>query len=149
MTSTDFVPLPALVDAQAASRPRHPALALDGQSIDYATLNRLADRVAAALQRDGVPAQGTVAICAAMSIGYVAAFLGALRAGVAVAPLSPALNPDTLRTMVRDAGARRVFVDATTREALRGGAQAGPDAPCIALDDSAAGLPFSQWLGPP
>jgi len=148
MTSTDFVPLPALVDAQAASRPRHPALVLDGQSIDYATLNRLADRVAAALQRDGVPAQGTVAICAAMSIGYVAAFLGALRAGVAVAPLSPALNPDTLRTMVRDAGARRVFVDATTREALRGGAQAGPDAPCIALDDSAAGLPFSQWLAP-
>ncbi|MDW3686918.1 class I adenylate-forming enzyme family protein [Cupriavidus sp. CV2] len=146
-TSTDFTPLAALVDAQAALRPRHPAVVLDERSVDFASLNRLADRVAAALQRDGVPAQGAVAICAATSIEYVAAFLGSLRAGVAVAPLSPSLNPETLRGMVQDSGARRLFIDATTRQALQG-LEAELGVPCIALDDSHAGVPFSQWLAP-
>ncbi|MGO4330299.1 class I adenylate-forming enzyme family protein [Cupriavidus sp. 2TAF22] len=145
MTATEFIPLAALVDAHGTQRPHHPAVVLDDRSIDYAGLNRLADRVAAALQRDGVPAQGTVAICAATSIEYVAAFLGSLRAGVAVAPLSPALNPATLRGMVQDSGACRLFIDATTREALSG-LGTDPGVPCIALDDSHAGQPFSQWL---
>ncbi|MDF3835556.1 class I adenylate-forming enzyme family protein [Cupriavidus basilensis] len=146
-TSTDFTSLPALVDAQGALRPRHPAVVLDQRSIDFASLNRLADRVAAALQRDGVPARSVVAICAATSIEYVATFLGSLRAGVAVAPLSPSLNPQTLRAMVQDAGARQLFIDASTREALLG-LEAGLGVPCIALDDADAGLAFTRWLAP-
>lgn len=144
---TDFTSLPALVDAQAALRPQHPAVVLDQRSVDFASLNQLADRVAAALQRDGVAARGVVAICAATSIEYVAAFLGSLRAGVAVAPLSPTLNPQTLRGMVQDSGARRLFIDASTRDALHG-LEAELGIPCVALDDSNAGLAFTEWLAP-
>ena len=41
-------------------------------------------------------------------------FLGALRAGVVVAPLAPGSTPASLARMLADAQARRLFVDAGT-----------------------------------
>ncbi len=79
--------------------------------MSYAELDERMDRVAAALQRDGVRPRDTVAICAAASIEYAAVFLGALRAGAAVAPLSPAVSKDSLDAMAADAGAKLVFDD--------------------------------------
>jgi long-chain acyl-CoA synthetase len=74
----------ALIDAHARERPTAPALIQDEHRLDYAGLNRLMDRVAAALQRDGLSPGDVVSICAKTSMAYAAAFLGALRAGVAL-----------------------------------------------------------------
>ena len=79
---------------------------IDDRGCDYATLDALMDRVAAALQRDGLRSGDAIALCAATSIGYAAVFLGALRAGVVVAPLAPGSTPDALARMLADAGAR-------------------------------------------
>ncbi|MEA2747508.1 MAG: hypothetical protein QOI41_1651, partial [Myxococcales bacterium] len=46
--------LPELVRAHARARPRHPMVVLDDAVLDAATLDAQVDRVAAALQRDGV-----------------------------------------------------------------------------------------------
>jgi long-chain acyl-CoA synthetase len=106
----DFVTLAELIGAHAARQPRHAALVHGEHSLDYAALDALMDRVAAALQREGVAPREAIAICAASSIEYAALFLGALRAGVAVAPLAPSSTPESLARMVADCGAKRLFI---------------------------------------
>jgi long-chain acyl-CoA synthetase len=140
-----FHPVPELIRLHASTRPDHPALVQDNRTLRYAELDRLMDRVAAALQRDGVKPGEAIAICAAGSIEFAVVFLGSLRAGVAVAPLAPSSSAESLVTMASDAGARKLFIDQPVSEAL---------APVIdklgiariTLDGSAAGTPLSDWF---
>ncbi len=109
----DFHALPELIASHARQRPQADALICGGQRLRYAELDALMDRVAAALQRDGCQPGDSIAICALAGNGYLAVFLGALRAGLAVAPLAPSGTPAQIAGMVADAGARHLFVDAT------------------------------------
>src|SRR5215470_12834970 len=84
-----FGALAALIRAHALEQPAHPALVQDERTLDYRALDALMDRVAVRLQREGLGRGTAVAICAATSLEYAAVFLGALRAGAAVAPLAP------------------------------------------------------------
>jgi len=70
------------------------------------------DRVAASLQRDGLNRGDAVALCANTSPRYAAVFLGALRAGVVVAPLAPSVTAESFESMLRDAQPKRLFADA-------------------------------------
>jgi long-chain acyl-CoA synthetase len=141
----DFGTLAELIGAQAAERPGHVALIQGEREVSYAGLDRLMDRVAAALQRDGVKPQDAVAVCATTSIEYVALFMGALRAGVAVAPLAPSSTPESLAGMVADSGARLFFLDQGVAQAI-GAVEFPAGATRIALDGSAAGRAFDDWL---
>jgi long-chain acyl-CoA synthetase len=114
----DFGTIPELIHFHAQQQPHHPALVQDDRSVSYAELDALMDRVAASLQRDGVQPREAIAICAGTSIEYAALFLGALRAGVAVAPLAPSSTADSLAIMIRDCGAKRLFLDAATAATL-------------------------------
>jgi long-chain acyl-CoA synthetase len=107
----EFTLIADLVRAHAQERPRHPALVHGDRSLDYGDLDALMDRVAASLQRDAVRSGEVIAICAAGSIEYAAVFLGALRAGVAVAPLAPSSTPAALATMLADCEAKLLFLD--------------------------------------
>lgn len=136
-----------LIHEQAQRRPGHPALVQEGCHVAFAELDAMMDRVAAALQREGIRAKEAVAICAATSIEYAVVFLGALRAGVAVAPLAPSSTAQSLAGMVANADARLMFIDtATPRQLESVRAQIG--ARFIALDDAIGSEPFSQWLAP-
>ena len=141
----DFRTLPELIRMHAAQRPQHIALRQDARSLDYRALDELADRIAASLQRDGVKPKQAIAICAGTSIEYAAVFLGALRAGVAVAPLAPSSTAASIATMVGDAGATLLFVDASVAKALEP-VRDRIAAEWVALDDSAAGKSFQKWL---
>ena len=107
----DFRDLPALIAQHAAQRPAAAAVIVDDQRLSYAGLDALIDRVAAALQRDGLQPQQCIAICGASSMAYLALFIGALRAGLAAAPLGPSSTPAQLAAMVADAGAKLAFID--------------------------------------
>jgi long-chain acyl-CoA synthetase len=141
----DFRTLPELIGLHAVQRPRHVALRQDVRSLDYRALDELVDRIAASLERDGVKPKRAIAICAGMSIEYAAVFIGALRAGAAVAPLAPSSTAASIATMVADAGAPLLFVDATVAKALEP-VRGRIAAQWIALDDSADAKPFSKWL---
>ena len=110
-------------------------------------LNPAADRVAAALQRDGLEPGASLAICAAASIEYAAILIGGLRAGVALVPLAPSSTPASLAGMVEDSDARVFFVDA---DVLREIAPVKDriQARLIGLADAPAGLAFEAWLAP-
>jgi long-chain acyl-CoA synthetase len=114
----EFGLISELVRAHARERPHHPALIDDTQRLDYAQLDRRMDRVAASLQRDGVHAGDVVAILASSSVDYAAAFLGALRAGAAVAPLALSATRRALDMMLMDCDAKVLFVDGDGSRAL-------------------------------
>jgi len=136
----EFGLISELVHAYAQERPRHPALVDDSRTLDYGQLDQLMDRVAASLQREGVLAGEVVAICAASSVNYAAVFLGALRAGVAAAPLSPSSTRDALVTMLVDCGAKILFLDHGVADML--GTASLPAALKVVLLDN------DGWLAP-
>ncbi len=136
----DFGTVSALIRAHAAEGPDKTALMQDDARIDYAALDAMMDRIASALQRDGIGKGDAIAVAAATSLNYAMLFLGSLRAGAAVAPLAPSSTPESLAGMARDAGARILFLDADNAAALAG--QTLPR--CIRLDDGG----FEAWLAP-
>ena len=146
-TSQPFGTITDLIRAHAIDEPRRPAVRSGESLLDYAGLDQSMDRVAAALQRDGLTVGDCIAVCAASSIEYVATFLGALRAGVVVAPLAPSATADSLMRMQQDADAKLLFIDASTEAAV--GPAAVGSTPRIALDDSHVGRSFNDWLAPP
>jgi len=141
LKARDFGTLSELIRCHAAERPDHLALVEGEKSLSYRELDRIADRVAAALQRDGFHKGDVAAICAAASLDYAAAFLGTLRAGGAVAPLSPSVTRETLQEMLADCGASHVFLDAAAAGLL--GIDL-PDPHRLALEGSS----FAAWLAP-
>ncbi|MFC5522903.1 class I adenylate-forming enzyme family protein [Polaromonas jejuensis] len=143
-----FRSLSDLVREHAHQRPHALALCDAEQTLDYAALDVLMDRVAAALQLDGLKPGDVIALCATPSVRYAAVFLGALRAGVVPAPLAPSVTAASLAAMLHDANARGLFADAAAAALLPPSPGDG-DAPTrIALDGVTAGRRFEDWLAP-
>ncbi len=143
--SQDFATIADTVAATAREAPSRLCLVDEGRRIAYGEFDALVDRIAASLQRRQIAPRSAVAVCAASSIEYLAVFLGALRAGVVVAPLAPSSTPASLAAMIADCGAKLLFLDATTREIFE-----SLELPCptISLDDDGAGERLGHWLAP-
>ena len=107
----DFATISELIHLHAAHRPQHPAYIQDGQTLTYQELDQMMDLVVTSLQRSHIQAGDAIAICASTSLDYVIVFLGALRAGVIVAPLAPSTTAEGLLSMITDADSRIVFLD--------------------------------------
>ncbi|MBS4044722.1 MAG: acyl--CoA ligase [Alphaproteobacteria bacterium] len=137
----NYATLSDLVRAHAEERPDHPAVIDAEGTLSYGQLASRADRVAAALQRD--TARHSVSIVSSSRNDYVAVYLGALRAGLAVAPLAPSSLPEQIVAMARDADAQHLFLDAENEQALRGVLSDLPPHR-IRLDTPQ----FEQWLAP-
>jgi long-chain acyl-CoA synthetase len=143
----DFGTIADVIRAQAAEVGEKSALIDAQRTISYAELDRLMDRIAAALQRDGVGKAEVAAICATTSATYGATFLGILRAGAVVAPLAPSSTPESLVLQLKDCGAKVFFLDKGVAEALAG-VMDEVSALRVALDGSDAGVPLEAWLAP-
>jgi acyl-CoA synthetase (AMP-forming)/AMP-acid ligase II len=140
-TLPPFRAISDLVREHAAARPRHTALVQGRRRLAWGELDALADRVAAALQRDGVQPTEAIAISGANSIEYAVLFLGGLRAGAAIAPLPTGATPAQLAGMVADSGAKLLFADASV-PAL------DTAVPRIAMDGSPGQRALADWLAP-
>ena len=75
LLASDFAALPDLIRAHAQERANQLALIEGEETLTYGALAALMDRIAFALQRDGVGNGDAVAVCARTSIPYAAAFL--------------------------------------------------------------------------
>ena len=133
------------IRAHAQARPAQRALVQGDETLDYGALDTLMDRVAASLQRDGVRPGESIAICAQTSPRYAAIFLGALRAGVAVAPLASSVTPQSFASMLADAHPRCLFIDSSALDAL---GPIVPAVPCVALGGGTPGKSLDDWLLP-
>jgi len=144
--ASDFSVIADLIHLHAQEAPSRAALEDSRRTLDYGALDALMDRVAASLQRDGLREGDAIAVCAVSGVDYAALLLGAMRAGIVVAPLAPGSAPASLARMIEDAQARILFLDATTADTI--GTAAAGALPRIALDGSGAGQPFESWLAP-
>ena len=142
-----FISLSDLIAEHAQRAPQSPALNDGKLALNYAELNALMDRVAASLQRDGLRLGDVISLCAAASVRYAVVFLGALRAGVVVAPLAPSSTAISLLSMLNDAQAQLFFIDDDAANLLDAEPQTHGRLPRrIALDDAAQGTIFEEWL---
>jgi acyl-CoA synthetase (AMP-forming)/AMP-acid ligase II len=140
LLASDFATLPDLIRTHATERGAKVAIADPNGSIDYATLDARMDRVAAALQREGVPHGQAAAIVASASIDYAVVFLGALRAGCVATPIAPSATPASIAAMIDDSGAPFVFLDDANASALQD--------QTFAAKPIRFGTRFEAWLAP-
>jgi len=146
LLASPFATMPELIRGHAAERPDHIA-AIDGSHVlTYAQFDRLIDRAAFAMQRDGVGMGDTIAICAPSSNEYLIAFVAALRIGAAACPLAPSSTAEQLAAMVRDCGAKLLFVDDDASKALDGVSEKLTVKRIAA--EGAANPSFNSWLTP-
>ncbi len=99
-------------EAQARSHPRQLAVADGNRALDYAALDRRANRLAAALIGRGVRPDQLVGLCMRRSVELAVGILGILKAGAAYLPLDPALPAERLAGMAADAAPALVLTDA-------------------------------------
>ncbi|OBK22123.1 acyl-CoA synthetase [Mycobacterium asiaticum] len=102
-----------LIEAVATSTPDATALVVTANRvpISYRELVRLVDGLAAQLNRAGLAIGDRVGLRTGSNAEFVVALLAALRAGLIVVPLDPALPVGDQRTRSQAAGARVVLVD--------------------------------------
>ena len=110
-----------LLSRAAAQEPDKTALsvAASGASVTWAGLDALVDRVVRGLSDAGMVAGYRVMVATGNSIEFVAAYLGALRAGMVVVPVNPRSVTGELIRMLADSGTRMVIADAATISTVR------------------------------
>lgn len=135
MDSSTSSSLPDAIARHAAEAGDRAALIQGEETLTYAALDGLMNRVAAALRRDGLGTGDRVALLGEPGPAYAAAFLGAVRAGMTPVPLAMAVTDETLGAMLADARPGLVFADR---------AQAGRlgDLRAVVLED------WEAWLAP-
>ncbi len=133
-----------VVRANAKAHPDKTALVCEGETVNWGGFNTQINKIANLLLSLGVAKGDNIAILSPNSIAYAHLFMGILRAGACVTPLSTMASPVALEKMLTDCGAKAVFVAEQYLD-LVGGFVAGLDLARFALDfEHNAFLPFEE-----
>ncbi|MHA6265097.1 class I adenylate-forming enzyme family protein [Arenibacterium sp. CAU 1754] len=103
-TVVDMVRRAARID------PEKEAVICGDQRLSWAQFDARINQVANALLARGIGKGDNIAILSPNSIPYGELFMGILRAGACVTPLSTMASPDALQKMLVDCGARAIFL---------------------------------------
>ncbi|GHF30026.1 acyl-CoA synthetase [Streptomyces mashuensis] len=95
----------------AAERPGHPAVVCEGRTTTYAELDDRSTRAAHALRAAGIGRGARVAYFGRESEHYYLAVLACAKTGAVLVPVNWRLTPGEVTHILRDSGARLVFVD--------------------------------------
>jgi acyl-CoA synthetase (AMP-forming)/AMP-acid ligase II len=112
-----------LLRAVAQSAPDELALSDGQRSVTWGELDRRLNRIARSLIARGVSPGDTVATLGSNSVAYVEVMLATIRAGACAVPLSSYVTAGTRAAMVKDSGARALFVSALYEGEMRALAQ--------------------------
>ncbi len=106
--------------ANARATPAAPALVCDGTTLSWGAFEDRQNRVANLLLSAGLARGGRVAVLSPNSIAYAEVFVGTLRAGGCITPLSTMASADALEKMLRDCDAKVFFVAASYLHLIEG-----------------------------
>ncbi|MBL0900686.1 MAG: acyl--CoA ligase, partial [Reyranella sp.] len=106
----DFTSISEYVARHARNYPAKAAVKCDGVVRSWAAFDKRINRIARRLSEMGLGRGDKIAILAANSIEYLEAFMGGLRAGVCVVPLSTMAAADALEKMLDDCDAKVLFL---------------------------------------
>jgi long-chain acyl-CoA synthetase len=103
--------VPDLFDEMADKYSGKAALIFYGKKIKYGELKQLTDRFAAALHALGVAKGDTVALYLLNCPQYVIAYIGALKIGAKITPLSPVYTSKEVKHQLEDSDAKTVVCE--------------------------------------
>jgi len=106
----DFVSIPIRIAHHAKAFPDKRAVVCEGETRTWREFDRRVNRIARTLAGLGIGKGDKIAILAANSIEYLETFMGGLRAGACVVPLSTMAAADALEKMLDDCDARVLFL---------------------------------------
>jgi len=142
--------LATMVHESARSDAGKPALLHDGGRMTYRELDDLSDRVAVGLAAAGIGRGDRVAVQLPTIPEFVVAYLGILKNGSVVVPLSFLLKAGELEYHLADSGASALITwSGVAAEAGQGAAAAGLDRIWAVGPGAAAGRPFGELLATP
>ncbi|MFD1832035.1 non-ribosomal peptide synthase/polyketide synthase [Streptomyces desertarenae] len=124
--------LPALFEAQVARTPDRTAVVCGPVRLDYAEVNRRANRLARLLTARGAGPETLVALCLPRSADLLPVLWAVLKTGAGYLPVDPAYPADRIRFMLADAAPALVVASRETAHALP--EDSGP----LVLEDCAA-----------
>ncbi|MFJ4184891.1 amino acid adenylation domain-containing protein [Kitasatospora sp. NPDC089509] len=113
--------LPALLAAQAARTPGHPAVVCGDEQLDHAELDARANRLARLLLDLGAGPERTVALVMERSLGLVVSLLAVLKTGAAYLPVDPEYPADRIGHMLSDAAPAMVLTTGASGAAVPAG----------------------------
>lgn len=99
-----------MVRAAARTAPGKEALICGDQRLSWAQFDTRINQVANALLARGIGKGDNIAVLSPNSIPYAELFMGILRAGACVTPLSTMASPEALQKMLVDCGAKALFL---------------------------------------
>ena len=94
----------------AQTNPNQLALADSTQSFTWSALDKTLNQVANALIKSGIKPNQRIAILGSNSVNYALLFLGGLRAGICITPLSTLASSEALAGMINNSEAKLLFV---------------------------------------
>ncbi|MBM2540375.1 non-ribosomal peptide synthase/polyketide synthase [Pseudomonas aeruginosa] len=112
-----------LFEEQVERTPTAPALAFGEERLDYAELNRRANRLAHALIERGVGADRLVGLAMERSIEMVVALMAILKAGGAYVPVDPEYPEERQAYMLEDSGVQLLLSQSHLKLPLAQGVQ--------------------------
>lgn len=133
---------------RAAERPDAVALECGAEQWSWGRLDQTANKVAQRLLALGCELGDRVAFLSPNGLEYVAALIGALRAGCAIVPLAPMLASDVVAKMLEDSQARLIFLHASTMHSI----ETAPSrlrvrGACVVLEGGdSRGEDFQSWV---
>ncbi|MEM6908100.1 MAG: class I adenylate-forming enzyme family protein [Pseudomonadota bacterium] len=139
--SEEFGSFADILRQWAVAQPDTIALIDDTGDVAWAELIGLVERLAARLIETGLKRGQSVAILGTSSSNYALVFLAAIRAGGVAAPLTTSAAPAQLAGMLKDSGARHLFIDQRKADELS--AQFGAETIRVPLEE------IEHWMAPP
>lgn len=110
--------LAAMLDRSIASFGDRIAVTAGSESLTYAELGRLSDRLAAHFAKAGLRQGDRVALMLPNGLAFPIAMAAILRSGLVGVPVNPLYTPRELAHQLLDAGVRCIVLAETLREAL-------------------------------
>jgi long-chain acyl-CoA synthetase len=106
----EFVSIPIRIAQHAKAFPGKRAVVCEGKTRGWAEFDQRISTIARTLAGMGVGKGDKIAILAANSVEYLETFMGGLRAGACVVPLSTMAAADALEKMLDDCDAKVLFL---------------------------------------
>src|SRR5258708_8666883 len=148
----DFVSIPVRVARNATAYPEKIAVMCEGNTRTWRAFGKRINRIARSLSTMDVGRGDKIAILATNSIEYLETFMGGLRAGACVVPLSTMAAADALEKMLDDCDAKVLFLSDQYRglvEPYEGRLPKLIEGGRIAYDfRRASWRDFEEWLAP-
>ncbi|MFD5697592.1 non-ribosomal peptide synthetase [Streptomyces lasiicapitis] len=113
--------LPSLFEAQVASTPERTAVLCGAARLDYAEVNRRANRLARLLVARGAGPETLVAMCLPRTADLLPALWAVLKSGAGYLPVDPAYPRERISFMLDDAAPALVLAARETADALPDG----------------------------